>query len=97
MSNRKPHCCPVCNGSQQVHSTLYQGLGYTTSIGMVPCRSCSGTGIVWDIVESDHIEVDDIGYCDGTWSHYLKDNTTGVITLLEDFIYTPTLTQTIEP
>lgn len=46
-----PHRCPVCQGAGKVESTLYQQGDLTTSsafIGMVDCRSCYGTGVLWE-------------------------------------------------
>lgn len=50
---RTPHKCPVCEGRGMVPSTFYQstaadGTGATSSLGTETCRTCGGTGIVWE-------------------------------------------------
>lgn len=43
-----PHCCPVCGGRGTVPPDFYSQLGQSTSAARESCRSCAGTGIVWD-------------------------------------------------
>ena len=43
----KPHVCPVCQGKRTVSPLLYEGYG-TAAAGDVPCRTCGGSGIVWE-------------------------------------------------
>ena len=47
-----PFRCPVCNGTGLVPRNFYLAIGVTGSLGNAvmaeKCRSCSGTGIVWD-------------------------------------------------
>lgn len=48
-----PYCCPVCNGRGAVPHGFYDGGSQwaTTTVAWPPkevCRSCSGTGIVWN-------------------------------------------------
>lgn len=46
----KPHVCPVCSGNGLVPNGFYtqtSGTWLTTSITPEPCKSCTGTGIVW--------------------------------------------------
>jgi len=45
-----PHRCPVCNGTGKVPNTFYTEYftpGASLVLGLTPCRSCAGTGIVW--------------------------------------------------
>lgn len=47
-----PFMCPVCMGRTTVPSTMYEPrTGYSGTVAeelkKVPCRSCSGTGVVW--------------------------------------------------
>lgn len=49
--NKKPHICPVCNGSQVVPNGFYmQTSGMWSGSDATPemCRSCDGTGILWE-------------------------------------------------
>ena len=41
--------CPVCGGCGLVPCGFYEqyGVATTTVFSRQPCRSCSGTGIVW--------------------------------------------------
>jgi hypothetical protein len=46
-----PHRCPVCHGNGQVAKGFYgqtAGQWTTNSVGADPCRSCAGTGVVWE-------------------------------------------------
>jgi hypothetical protein len=45
---RTSHRCPVCLGSKAVLSTLYQFGNAASSISSVPCRSCDGSGVIWE-------------------------------------------------
>src|SRR5438876_39410 len=40
----KPYCCPVCHGRRTVPNCFY---GQTPGTAEQPCKSCTGTGIVW--------------------------------------------------
>ncbi len=42
-----PHKCPVCNGLGQVQGSFYGNMG-TGGAMQVPCRSCNGTGVIWE-------------------------------------------------
>lgn len=42
-----PHKCPVCEGRGTVHASFY-GESTNAGFGTVACKSCFGTGIVWD-------------------------------------------------
>ena len=46
----KPHKCPVCNGNGIVDAGFYNQTSgeWTSTGGTEPCRSCEGTGIVWE-------------------------------------------------
>ena len=47
-TTRVPHTCPVCGGRGWMEQRFYAGTGVgTASSATVPCRSCTGTGIVW--------------------------------------------------
>ena len=47
-----PHCCPVCGGSGTMAAYFYdvahQRAGTAINDHPVPCRSCRGTGVVWE-------------------------------------------------
>lgn len=47
-----PHKCPVCDGtglkSESFYSPFCQGSWTTKPDQMVSCKTCGGTGIVWD-------------------------------------------------
>ncbi len=45
-NTQQPYRCPVCDGAGVVHATLYGGVELGTA-STEPCRSCTGTGIVW--------------------------------------------------
>ncbi len=48
-SSRRPHVCPVCRGAGQVDQMLYSQYQATgTNTEWVACRSCNGTGIIWE-------------------------------------------------
>lgn len=42
-----PHKCPVCEGSGKKPASFY-GESTNTGGNLVQCKSCYGTGIVWD-------------------------------------------------
>ena len=52
---RKPFCCPACNGKGKVQQGFYDmgpmgwrsGTVSTTDSTPENCRSCGGSGIVW--------------------------------------------------
>jgi len=49
--NYEPHRCPVCSGNGLVMNGFYSqtsGTYATSSTAFEPCRSCQGTGIVWN-------------------------------------------------
>ena len=48
--SKTPHKCPVCSGRGQVPSGFYDQIGLASSIdtSTETCRSCGGSGIVWD-------------------------------------------------
>lgn len=53
-----PHTCPVCQGRQRVPASLY-GLPMSTAVPSdVPCRSCGGTGVLWEPVNQPHVRLD---------------------------------------
>jgi hypothetical protein len=46
-----PHICPVCFGTGQVDAGFYastSGQFFSTG-GTEPCRSCKGSGVVWEV------------------------------------------------
>lgn len=48
---KKPHICPVCQGVGRVPAGFYESVGSNTWVnsgGDEECRSCNGTGIVWE-------------------------------------------------
>jgi hypothetical protein len=49
-ADKQPHCCPVCYGRGFVAQGFYSGTGETfmSAGGTEPCRSCKGSGIVWN-------------------------------------------------
>jgi len=50
VEEKKPFCCPVCNGRGYVPVGFYQSTGptfVTSSTATDPCRSCNGKGVVW--------------------------------------------------
>lgn len=62
----RPHQCPVCFGVGNVPGGFYLRVGVTewssTSCAPEPCRSCGGSGIVW---EPDHVCTETISPHDG--------------------------------
>ena len=45
------HKCPVCGGNGQVMAGFYNQVGGTwtgSSAGFEQCRSCAGSGVVWE-------------------------------------------------
>jgi len=53
-----PYRCPVCYGTGTVPADFYSQIGSTTSTARERCRSCWGTGIVWDNSRSISIITD---------------------------------------
>jgi DnaJ-class molecular chaperone len=52
----QPYCCPVCMGNGLVPNGFYNKTGNTwtsTSASPETCRSCQGTGVVWNNNESE--------------------------------------------
>jgi DnaJ-class molecular chaperone len=42
---KRPHRCPICNGTGQVDACFYtRGLSATTA--SVKCRACDGKGVI---------------------------------------------------
>ena len=76
------YVCPVCAGRGFVDAGFYYGAqGYypaNTTVATATCRSCNGTGIVYDRIEykpkdckiSDEDARSWIGYC--TFGDYLE-------------------------
>lgn len=50
-----PHKCPICEGRGQVPSSFYDGM--STNAANTTCRSCYGTGIVWDNTQFPHYPI----------------------------------------
>jgi hypothetical protein len=51
IQSKQPFCCPVCGGNGLVPNGFYLQVGKTwSSSDATPekCKSCHGTGIVWD-------------------------------------------------
>jgi DnaJ-class molecular chaperone len=51
---RKPHVCPVCGGNGIVPNRFYvqtSGAWVTTDITPEKCRTCDGTGVIWENYE----------------------------------------------
>lgn len=46
-----PHRCPICEGRGAVPCNFYTGGRVSTDASDVPCKACSGTGILWGPVE----------------------------------------------
>ena len=44
---KKPHTCPVCRGTGTVGAAFYSR-GWGGSTEWQKCRSCGGTGILWE-------------------------------------------------
>lgn len=41
--------CPVCEGRGHIPASFYEPMDGTAIIAyLVTCRSCNGTGVVWD-------------------------------------------------
>jgi len=57
---KTPYRCPVCNGQGLVQNGFYMAIGVDSynSTNAMPetCRSCNGTGVVWDEIESHSVE-----------------------------------------
>jgi len=50
----RPHTCPVCQGRGTVPQGFYNhGDMLTSSLTPEQCRTCLGTGIVWDYTVID--------------------------------------------
>ena len=47
---KQPYCCPVCGGRGKVPAGFYDVWGKTTNTTNLTdtCRTCGGTGIVWE-------------------------------------------------
>ena len=45
---KKPHKCPVCNGSGAV---IEQSFTTSTAVNTVVCHPCKGEGIVWELLD----------------------------------------------
>jgi hypothetical protein len=43
-----PHRCPVCQGRGTVDQSFYSRGQSTSAIGTETCKSCNGTGILWE-------------------------------------------------
>lgn len=53
----QPYRCPVCNGNGKVPNGFYnQTSVYWSSTSTAPeiCRSCNGSGIVWDYLQQNN-------------------------------------------
>lgn len=68
--DKTPHCCPVCQGKGQVSNGFYNQVGeYGMTSDATPemCRSCNGTGIVWqpkeEYCECENAHSDTMGNC----------------------------------
>lgn len=51
MTDKKPHKCPVCNGTGLVHNGFYNSIvqgQVTTDATPETCKTCNGQGIVWN-------------------------------------------------
>jgi len=46
-----PHKCPVCAGRGHMPYNFYQDIKAIITTDPVNCRSCKGTGIVWEVQE----------------------------------------------
>ena len=46
----QPHKCPICNGTGKAPNGFYESTGTWTTkhANPEPCRTCKGTGIVWE-------------------------------------------------
>lgn len=38
--------CPVCNGRGWMPEEFYSGMGNTTTITNVTCKTCGGSGVI---------------------------------------------------
>lgn len=46
---KSPHKCPVCEGRGTMQHGFYShGINSTTAINYETCRTCGGTGVLWD-------------------------------------------------
>jgi hypothetical protein len=43
----QPYVCPVCMGRGKIQDTFYSLFGASSTIGVVTCQSCWGTGVLW--------------------------------------------------
>ena len=54
-----PFRCPICNGIGLVDEGFYtqnmDGIWTTSRCGKEPCKSCNGTGIVWQVEATQQI------------------------------------------
>lgn len=49
VGDKSPHKCPICEGRQILpHGFYSHGINSTTAINYETCRTCGGTGILWD-------------------------------------------------
>ena len=51
---KTPHRCPICGGNGLVPNGFYTQVAGTwdnTSTAPEQCRSCDGTGVIWEKVE----------------------------------------------
>jgi DnaJ-class molecular chaperone len=60
----KPYKCPVCEGSGKVYLGFYQGVSPSwntsqTTPSLETCKSCHGSGIVWEYVNINY-KIDDV-------------------------------------
>lgn len=46
-SSRKPHICPICNGTGLVEKDFYPDNINTLKNNYVQCRTCKGTGVLY--------------------------------------------------
>lgn len=49
-----PHKCPVCEGRGKMLATFY-GESTNEMSGLVNCKSCYGTGIIWDFSTTPYV------------------------------------------
>ena len=49
VKDRKPRCCPVCNGKGILPHGFYNTTDYYSSSSTAPeiCRSCNEVGYIW--------------------------------------------------
>jgi hypothetical protein len=49
----KPYCCPVCLGVGTMPAGFYDQSGSNACTARETCRSCDGTGILWEITPGE--------------------------------------------